>query len=198
MRVVSIVLVAAAALLACADDTSSVEPPDSSSDRRLPGIKADHDASAEAESLDCRSAIGHGVELPPSYEAIGDAVALPTAASSATALQTSERGGSGFRLFAKTGLLVRSGTRSRIVVSPAGRERVGVLWSNTGDGRIASVLEVGPCEGSGWLTYPGGFYVDRAACVSVDIQAGGEVRRVQVGVGAPCPGQEPPPAPSDK
>jgi hypothetical protein len=46
-----------------------------------------------------------------------------------------------------------------------------------------------------WLVYPGGYSVSQAACVSLIVRTGQTEQTVQIGVGASCPGQAPPPPP---
>lgn len=48
-----------------------------------------------------------------------------------------------------------------------------------------------------WLAYAGGYETAKAGCLTVEVRAGAERQRVQIGVGAPCPGQKPPPQPDD-
>jgi hypothetical protein len=108
------------------------------------------------------------------------------------------------RLGAKSPLLVRAGSEAEIVVAPEWRDRVVFWWGNTGGGtRPASTFLVGPCRppgsvAGGWLVYPGGFFVSDVACVSLLVRAAGVERRVQIGIGDPCPGQLPPPQRSDR
>jgi hypothetical protein len=154
---------------------------------------------ASTATLHCAGLIDVVAAPPMSYEAIAEAVALPTSSSATTALQTSVHDGAeGLRLFAKAGLLVKTGAEATLVVPEAWRDRLAIGWGNTSGGHPAAVLEVGPCEGPGeWLVYPGGFFVEDASCVPLLISDGGSEHRVHVGVGAPCQGQEPPPKPSD-
>jgi len=50
--------------------------------------------------------------------------------------------------------------------------------------------------GAHWLVFPGGYWVHRPLCLPLLVTAHGETERVRIGVGAACPGQEPPPEPS--
>ena len=133
---------------------------------------------------------------PQDFTVVLGAVALPAAPGYA-ALQASAEGpdpASG--LFAKTGLLVRAGTAARIDVPVSVGGAVGIGWS--GWPSVASrTFVVPPCPdlaGTGWLSFPGGFWADRPLCLPLDVSAGGRQQRVQVGVGTACPGQSPPPS----
>lgn len=128
-------------------------------------------------------------------------VALPTAPRYG-ALQTSRTGMHGrLRLFAKTGLLVKPHTRFKLRVPVGLRRRMAISWGNAGDPPPRSRFVVEDCAGSGatssrWLAYAGGYYVSRPACVPLDVLANGRRRRVRLGLGTPCPGQRPPPQPT--
>jgi len=101
--------------------------------------------------------------------------------------------------FAKDGLGVAPGIGWRIVVPPesAGHLRIG--WGSP----AVPGLSVGPavgCRGqtsTGWLWYPGGYWTDEPSCYAVVIEVGSQRQQVHVGVGAPCPGQQPPQGASD-
>jgi hypothetical protein len=76
-----------------------------------------------------------------------------------------------------------------------------VSWGNAGDPPPRSRFVVDDCRGAGatgsrWLAYAGGYYVSHPACVSLDVVANGRRRRVRIGVGRACPGQRPPPQPT--
>jgi hypothetical protein len=130
-------------------------------------------------------------------EVVGDAIALVTSGSSETALQASSSGSAdpATRLFAKTGLLVRAGVQSELVVPPAWRGRVSIAWGNTALAEPTDRLVIGPCAGSAtWLAYPGGYYLPEPACVELVVRTSAGGRTVQVGIGTPCPGQQPAPS----
>jgi hypothetical protein len=128
-------------------------------------------------------------------------VALPTAPAYG-ALQTSRTGMHGrLRLFAKTGLVIKPHTTFELEVPAPLRGRMAIAWGNAGDppprGRfIISDCGRGETTGSKWLVYAGGYYVSHAACMPLVVVAHGRRRRVRIGLGAPCPGQKPPPQPT--
>jgi hypothetical protein len=151
--------------------------------------------------LDCADPIATRARPDRGFETVGGAVALQTARSSRTALQVSPTGSPvrAERYFAKTGLLVRTGRRSEITVAPRARGRATVGWGNRGGVRRADRFVVPACPGATrWIGFPGGYDVPAPACVHLRIRVGDAVHRVAVGVGAPCRGQRPPPAPPDQ
>jgi hypothetical protein len=137
----------------------------------------------------------------PDYTVVLGVVALPIAPKAA-ALQTGPSGGSdpSTRLFAKTGLLIRTGTRFELAIPPAWAGRLRIGWAN-GPAQPEPGLLVSchpyPGDRSGWLAYPGGFWVRHPACVPLLIETGGRRRRVQIGLGTPCPGHRPPAGPTE-
>lgn len=108
--------------------------------------------------LDCRDSIASDAALPDGYEEIAGVIALPARKSSPTALQTSARRGS-LRLCAKTGLLLKPGIEFTITATGRWSGRATAWWGNTGRSVLARSFLGGPCQGSGWRAYPGGFFV---------------------------------------
>src|SRR5436190_4147232 len=155
--------------------------------------------TAESLTLDCRDPIG-ATSAPASFvQPIAGAVALQTRSSSRTALQTSasDAGAPSLRLFAKTPLFVRTGAKAELIVPRKLVGRVSVTWGNTGQGVATRSLGVGPCRGAArWLVFPGGYFVAKPACVGCIVRVAGKDHHVSLGVGAPCPGQRPPPEPT--
>lgn len=155
--------------------------------------------TARATALDCHQTIGE-INTPGNhYEVIGDAVALVTARTSRTALQTSRTGNPdpSTRLFAKNGLLVRTGVRSELIVPSAWRGRLSFEWANI-TRQATDHLVVGPCQGiSAWSAFPGGYLVSDPACVNFIVRTSSGDHYVTAGVGAACPGQRGPPEPTD-
>ena len=126
-------------------------------------------------------------------------VALPTSKESA-ALQTSEKGDPdpAARLFAKRGLLIRADTRFELVVPDTQHFLIG--WGNPGHRSRHLAIECpAPTggralddSGSDWLAYAGGYWLPDPACVALLVRAHGQEQRVHIGLGTPCPGQQPP------
>ena len=123
-------------------------------------------------------------------------VALPTSPAYG-ALQTSLTGDAGAqRLFAKTGLQIKAGAAFDLIV-PDGT----VLTIGWGQEMASRRLHVPACPsagGDGWLAYAGGYYTARPACVPLIVAAAGRRQQVHIGLGTPCPGQQPPAGPSDR
>jgi hypothetical protein len=155
-------------------------------------------ASGGGPTLACGQYINE--EPPPSnYQIILGVVALPATRPGSNALQTARSGlpNPANRLFAKAGLLIRAGSTSRLVVRPGAGDRPSIGWGSPAP--MSHELVIDRCRaggGSGWLSYPGGFWVARPSCVSLLVESGGRQRQMRIGVGGPCPGQKPPLAPT--
>ncbi len=166
-----------------------------------------HETAVPSAILNCLDAIDSG---PPSsdYTSVLGVMALPTSQTSRFALQTALSGepDPAARLFAKEGLLVKTEAAFEIVVpdevanqftigwgSPASRTRR-LAVQGCHPGSCAAHHGSAPCDSSStWLAYPGGFWVRQAGCLPLRVRAGEQEQRVLIGVGAPCPGQKPPP-----
>lgn len=183
--------------------TRASEPtsdPSSSPDASSSSPVAAGSSIASSAALVCRNFIDHDPP-PPDFETVLGVVALPTS-SKAAALQTS-RGGDpdpAVRLFAKTGLVIKAGTTFELVVPAEAKDMVSIGW---GDGpskpsRRVTVSCPAGASSSGWLAYPGGYWVPRPACVQLIVRTGGKEQSVHIGLGTPCPGQLPPQGPSDQ
>lgn len=150
--------------------------------------------------LGCQDVIASEPTPPSGSSIILDSVALPTG----RALQASPSGDSNpnEKLFAKDALLIRRAASFDLVVPEAWRGRLAVGWGSPS--KPTSHLRVpgcGPTQrmpsssrwvlSDDWLVYPGGYSVPQASCVSLVVRAGQTERTVQIGVGAPCPGQSP-------
>lgn len=178
----------------CTTDGDSSGTSDGSATRPLrPSATA---PALNGAPLDCRISTPVSA-VPEGYEQLAGDVALPTSAASRYALQTASSQG-GLRLFAKTGLWLRAGVELTIVPAGGWRHRAAAWWGNNVDGEAIAPLPFrgGPCRGSGWLVFPGGFFVSSVGCVPFDVDVAGRTFRVDVGIGAPCAGQRPPPQPS--
>lgn len=158
--------------------------------------------SAEPASAMLKCADYIDAQPPPDdFQIVLGVVALPTsprAAALGTSAGTREPDPS-LRLFAKTGLVIRAETRFELIVpeQPTGHLAIGwgplstpsrrVIVANCPDGRH-----------TGWLAYPGGYWLSAPACISLIVRAGGKDQVVHIGLGTPCPGQQPPQGPSDR
>lgn len=151
-------------------------------------------------TLDC-NAIGDNVPSSDSVVVLGT-LALPDP-TNAPALQTARQPDPTspvLSLFAKAGLGVRLGSRWRLVVPPAAQDHLRIGWGSPGTSTV--VIPPAACSQTsrtGWFWYPGGYWTDKPGCYAVIVEVGEDQRQqVNVGVGAPCPGQEPPAGHSDK
>jgi len=198
-RMVRHLAVLAFLLAACSDDPHSAGSPLGPSTASHVTEGANTLRATRAETLDCRRPIGE-LEAPGErYEIIGGAVALVTSASSPIALQTSAtKADPAKRLFAKTGLLVKTGAKSELIVPPEWADQLSVGWGNTDAGQPSQHLVVGPCDsGAAWIAFPGGYFISDPACVDLIVRVADKDRHRSIGVGAPCPGQRQPPEPTE-
>ena len=139
-----------------------------------------------ALTVECLHAIG---EQPAPTSAttvfLGD-VALETGRR----LRPDKAGGndSPHPLFAKSGLMVRNGAVVDIEVVPAPGNGTSIGWGNgrpsAGAVRVPGCT-TGPTETS-WVTFPGGYHVDRPGCVTLIVRSRGLQTKVHVPVGADC------------
>lgn len=151
-------------------------------------------APDDARDLPCGDVIDQDDEPPDGYTSILDAVALPVAPASEQALQAVRDDQDGLPPFwSKTGLLVRTGVGVTVAVdAPEGAAVLG--WGHAGDpDYFRPAITTPGCAGDGWLAFPGGFRVDEPRCLDLVITTVDAEQRVQVGIGAPCEGQQPSP-----
>ena len=145
------------------------------------------------QALTCRNAIG-GLAPPADWTVVLDVVALP-ASPRTRALGTDGGDPSASpAMFAKTGLLIRTGRPFELSVIPVAGNQVGIGWGG-GPSSPGRRFVVPPCPdqyGTGWLSYPGGYWADRPLCLPLIVRAGGREQQVRIGIGTPCPGQQPP------
>ncbi|GAA4587115.1 hypothetical protein BJY16_008132 [Actinoplanes octamycinicus] len=165
-------------LTACAPDPKQGSPAPTGP---APGVQASGGQSAlSGPSLDCAAPIDTLAAPPAGYTPMLDAVALST-----ELLQANDSGDG--TLFAKTGLLIRTGHPAELLV-PRGRAEV--EWGNTGDRERAAHLHIPACPkfGAGdWQVYPGGYYVTAPVCLPVEVRADGRTTTIHVPVGKACP-----------
>jgi hypothetical protein len=144
-------------------------------------------------TLACAASID-GSPPPAGFEVVLGVVALPTS-SAGRALQASDTGDASVpALFAKTGLLVRAGHAFDLAVPARPGNGLAIGWGNRAfrPSERFAVPECADRYGTGWLAYPGGYWTDRPVCLPLTVRAGGREQVVDIGVGAPCPGQQPP------
>ena len=152
--------------------------------------------STAASVLDCGGAdVVAGVDQ---LQVVLGVVALPISPRY-PALGTARSGdGNGpLRLFAKTGLVIRPGTRFELIVPARFTSRLRIGWGKPGTPSQRVVVD--DCANTGgrrWLAYAGGYWIDHPACVSIIVSVGGKQQQVHIGIGTACPGQRPPQEPT--
>ena len=159
---------------------------------------ADVHEIAESATADC-DAIDAWIEAPqPDATVVLDVVAMPVSPRYPTALQTSNADG-GLWEGTKWGLLFRNGASPFSVIVPKEvRDRV-FIW-DWGTETNTWEVHVPGCERTeewidNWLIFGGGVVVREPECVPLRVTRGSQVEKVMIGIGAPCPGQDPPPEP---
>ena len=170
----------------------------SSTGKPGPTTRSGHASAAPTAGsvLDCSAT--DPVDLCAPLQVVLGVVALPISPQY-PALGTSLSGdGNGpLRLFAKTGLFFRPGTRFELIVPARFASRLRIGWG--APGTPSQIVEVSNCAnpgGGGWLAIAGGYWIDHPACVPIIVRAGGKQQQVHIGVGKACPGQRPPQGPS--
>ncbi|MYS79059.1 hypothetical protein [Embleya scabrispora] len=139
-----------------------------------------------ALTVDCLHAIGEQPAPTSSTTVFLGDVALETGRR----LQAARAGGAEYPhpLFAKSGLMVRDGAVVDIEVVPAPGNGTSIGWGN-GHPSAGAVRVPGCTTGSAetsWVTFSGGYYVDRPGCVTLVVRSRGSQTKVHVPVGADC------------
>lgn len=147
--------------------------------------------------LPCRETAGADAPWQGMSVVLG-VVALPASPHMRRALQTALTGSrdQAARLFAKEGLVVRAGARFELIVPTRLRNRLSIGWGNAGEGHVGSTISVTGCPGGKWLDFAGGYWVHSTMCAPLIVETDGRRRRVWIGIGKGCPGQLPPPHPT--
>jgi hypothetical protein len=152
-----------------------------------------------SRTLPCDEAIGKQ-SPPPAMRVVLGVVALPASPGLRHALQTSRTGTPDSRLFAKWGLWVRSNTHFELIVPAALRGQLSIGWGNAGEGHVGSIVTDPRCQAPQhrWINFAGGYWTTRPRCATVIVAANGRRRHVRIGIGKACPGQLPPPQPTQR
>lgn len=147
--------------------------------------------------LPCRETAGANAPWQGTSVVLG-VVGLPASPHMRRALQTTLTGSRNraARLFAKEGLVVRAGARFELIVPTRLRDRLSIGWGNAGEGHVGSTISVPGCPGGKWLDFAGGYWVHSTMCAPLIVESDGLRRRVWIGIGKACPGQRPPPQPT--
>lgn len=149
----------------------------------------------DAQELVCSPA----PSAPPSdYAIVLDSVALPAASTYPYALQTNRRETDDGEAvyFAKTGLSWRGDATFEIDVPDELKNRLAIGWGG-GDQPKAHSVRADCNIDTDWAGAPGGYWVTKPMCAEIIVRVDGTEQRQQIGLGTPCPGQEPPQGPSD-
>ena len=152
--------------------------------------------STAGSVLDCGGAdVVDGVDQ---LQVVLGVVALPISPRyPALGTSLSDDGNGPLRLFAKTGLFFRPGTKFELIVPVRFASRLRIGWGNPGTPSLT--VDVSNCASPGrgrWLAIAGGYWIDHPACAPIIVRAGGKQQQVHIGVGKACPGQRPPQEPS--
>ncbi len=139
--------------------------------------------------LHCGDAISSGPAPLADDVPISNAVVLPKVALQAN--RTGEFDPSA-KWFAKVGLFVRSGASFMLSVPDDWMGRLSIGWGSPAT-RTMNLHVSGCTSDIRWLVFAGGFWVDEPSCVPIVVNSGSQQETVQIGVGAACPGQAPPP-----
>jgi hypothetical protein len=185
----TVIAIVATIVVCCAagcTQTSSAPPPTNPSASTAPSPAV---VPPGTTSLDCSDPIDIVPSPTTPRSSTLDVVGLDTVST----LQVSNTGGTDpHQLFAKTGLLVHAGRASTVTVPADWATHVSIAWGNHAAEWTTS-LHIPACpeppSGSGqWLAFPGGFSVDRATCVPLEVHAGTKTTTIHISVGARCRG----------
>jgi hypothetical protein len=92
--------------------------------------------------------------------------------------------------FAKQGIQLHSGRQPvEVLVPNRWRSRFAIGWGENGGPQQASAVRLLACSpvlGHAWLTYPGGYFVRKPACVPLVIRIGRETTRIRLSIGKSC------------
>ncbi len=135
---------------------------------------------------------------PADFTLVFDTVALPSASAYASALQTNRRESNNGQpyYFAKTGLWWRGDAVFEIAVPDEYQDRLAIGWGRSNQPPAHSVQA--DCDiDTDWAGAPGGYWITEPMCAEIIVRVDGNEQREQIGLGTPCPGQNPPEGPSD-
>jgi hypothetical protein len=159
------------------------------------GAVASSSSVSEESTLPCQDVIGWPeVKELTNYSKVLGRVALPTK-TALGAVRLSDSTAAATAYWSKQGLVIRWDAQVDLIVPRAWRGRMAIGWGSPATPTqhlVISGCTVGSTPGK-WLAYAGGFWVSEPACVPLIVEADHRRQRVHIGVGAACPGQDPPP-----
>lgn len=153
-------------LAACSSGTAD-KVPTSISDSS--GSASNRSSSAiRGISLDCSDPIGSSSTVDGQVQAVLGTAGVQTKPT----MQASPTSGAPHRLFAKNGLILRSGRAATLTIPKAWAKKVSIGWG-TNALESTTTLQIRACPtppgGEGpWLAYLGGFSLDEPACVPLE------------------------------
>lgn len=140
--------------------------------------------------LQCEGSIGAAATPEPDYTVVAGVVAFNTTMQ--TPNFDDNATGNNLPYFAKSGLLIKTGTPFTVTVDQplVGDARIG--WSNISV-TPADQMQVPSCPRVGqsadaeqWLAYPGGIWVSEPMCVHLTVSTTKQSAEIRIPVGAPC------------
>lgn len=137
--------------------------------------------------LDCSNPIGSSGTVDSQVQVVLGTAGVQTKPT----MQTSPTSGAPHRLFAKNGLILRSGRAATLTIPKAWAKKVSIGWG-TNASEWTTTLQVRACPappggGGPWLAYPGGFSLDQPACVPLEVATPTGKAIIRVPIGVPCP-----------
>ena len=188
------------AIFSSCQDVEGVDPAPS-----RPGVARSASVPCQGAVLDVSAAPDHDprdVPADPELHIIGGIAALRTGESSGHVHQVArwsyvEDGTIEFPedptlgLFSKMPLFVRRAAVFELLVPEGFRDRVAIGFGSSGP---SLALAVGPCDSEReWLIFTGGVWLPEPECITLQaVLQNGMTEPIHLGVGAPCPGQQPP------
>ena len=133
------------------------------------------------------------LDAPPSdWTTFADVIALPLSTTHQRGRSDSELG----RSFTKFGLVIRSDSVFSINIGEESKANALISWNNSTHALSLEVEDCpGVCEGQPtcpggatgeWVVFPGGVWTTEPACISIDIETGGETANARLPIGVEC------------
>lgn len=192
-RWLGLLLATVFACTGCSGVSSSTSPSSSDAARRSSGADASRSASSRpADSEQSVSQICLREQPIPAgvddtTRVVAGVVVLPSKAPTIDEIDANDqrRGPwSGDHVWAKVGLLTRADTPVRLELTAVGGAKVAGTW---GGGRPSDTIELPACpSNTGWLAWPGGFFVSDRSCVDYRITSESGAGRGQISIGDVC------------